>query len=185
MCLLSDSKPRLAVKVERYTVPVPQFLPWSHGFSIPLTSNNGCSLGQVWVFGLCKPTCSFASYFHTVPQPRESPRTSVCGFHGRKMLAQSSTQRPQNKCYLAQSLPGGLVLMDRGCEYSRAQGLWITCFLLLWKRRVGLAVVLFVVAYMGRVCPASPQCSLYLSHLLSLSLFLINLLNASFQSCSQ
>lgn len=172
------------MKVERCSVPVPQFLPWSHGFSTPLNLNNGCSLGHAWIFGLYKPTCSFASYFHTIPQPRENPQTSVCGLLRRRCWhgAQHRGHRT-NVTLLRPSLEGWY----SWTEAVNIPGAGAVDNLLPspLKRRAGLSVVLFVVTHMGRDCPASPQCSLYLAHLFSLSLFLINLLNASFQSCSQ
>lgn len=87
-------------------------------------------------------------------------RTSLCGLLERKRRRRrgrrkrrrwrkrSSTGGPRANAALLRPLTGRLVLVDiiileKVYEYSGCWGLSITCFLLLWKRRPGWAVVFY------------------------------------------
>lgn len=80
-------------------------------------------------------------------------RTSLCGLLERKLRRRRKRRRspaggPRADAALLRSFTGRLVLMhiiilDKVYNYSACWGLCITCFLLLWKRRPGWAVVFY------------------------------------------
>lgn len=185
VCLLSDSKSRVTMKIKHHTAPVPQSLPTgSQHFSPQTAAAHLAMLGSLACANLPAPLSATSTQFHS----HVSAHRPVCmDSLGGRCWRGARHGGHRTNATLPRPLTGRLVLMsisvlDRGSEYSRCQGLWINYFLLLRKRRA----VVFSSSHTHRqrdqrVHNAARSVSLPAS----LPLFLINLLNASFQSCSQ